>query len=304
MADGTRRRRARPLAVGGAHNDTLLILFLALALVLTASARPPAAAGAVALVAGVGVKITAGLLLPFLVLSRAGERVRLAAVSAGALLALLVLGVVGFGPHALGFLGAIGEQQQLVATHSIPAETARLLSLHGTPGWWRGLFRAGFALALATALWRTTRGADWREAAAWATLALLVATAWLLPWYAIWALPLAAVSGERRLRTAVLLTCAYAVLIHLPLADPVLSPGHGPSSAERAAGKTGVTSKSRPTRDRAQQAIQELYPQGLPSPVELPNWLLCRRVRDKLKERGLLGVSDDTILRAARRRHI
>ena len=44
-------------------------------------------------------------------------------------------------------------------------------------------------------------------------------TAWLLPWYAIWALPLAAVSRNRRLRAATLVVCAYAVLIHLPLAN-------------------------------------------------------------------------------------
>ena len=54
------------------------------------------------------------------------------------------VGVIGFGPHALGFFGAVGEQQQLVATHSIPAETARLFGLDGTPAWWRDLFWAGF----------------------------------------------------------------------------------------------------------------------------------------------------------------
>ena len=74
------------------------------------------------------------------------------------------------------------------------------------------------------ALWRTARGADWRVAAGWTTLALLLSTAWLLPWYAIWLLPLAAVGGDRRLRAATLVFCAYAVLIHLPLADPLLEP--------------------------------------------------------------------------------
>ena len=52
---------------------------------------------------------------------------------------------------------------------------------------------------LVLALWRTARGADWRVAAGWSTLALLLSTAWLLPWYAIWPLPLAAVCGDRRL---------------------------------------------------------------------------------------------------------
>lgn len=214
------------MAVGGAHNDTLVMLMTALALAATAGTSPRVRGGVAALAAGVGVKLTAGLLLPFLVLSRASarERVGTALSAVVALLALVALGVVGFGIHALGFLDAVGEQQQLVATHSIPAETARLLGLSGTPGWWRHLYIAAFLVALAAALWRTARGADWRVTAGWATLALLLSTAWLLPWYAIWLLPLAAVSGDRRLRGATLAFCAYAVLIHLSLADPLLSP--------------------------------------------------------------------------------
>lgn len=213
------------LAVGGAHNDTLILALLALALALTAGASPRLRAGAAALVAGVGVKVTAGVVLPFLVLAppRLRERVRLAAVAAACLLVLALLGLVGFGVHALGFLGAVGEQQQLVATHSLPAETARLVGLTGTPTWWRHLYVAGFLLVLAIQLWRVARGADWRVAAGWSMLALLISTAWLLPWYAIWLLPLAAV-GNGRLRAATLLFCAYALLIHLPLADPLLSP--------------------------------------------------------------------------------
>jgi hypothetical protein len=213
------------LAVGGAHNDTLILALLALALALTAGASPRLRAGAAALVAGVGVKVTAGVVLPFLVLGvrETRERLRVAGATGLCLLALAVLGMVGFGVHALGFLNAVGEQQQLVATHSVPAETARLVGLTGTPTWWRHLYVAGFLLVLGLALWRTARGADWRIAAGWSMLALLLSTAWLLPWYAIWLLPLAAV-GDRRLRAATLLFCAYAILIHLPLADPVLSP--------------------------------------------------------------------------------
>lgn len=218
------------LAVGGAHNDTLVLLSIALALSLTAGANPRLRAGAGALAAGVGVKVTAGLVLPFLVLSSPGRRQRVDTAASGAL-ALLVLaavGVLGFGVHALGFLNAVGEQQQLVATHSIPAETARLFGLSGTPAWWRHLFVAGFLVTFAATLWQTWRGRDWRVQAGWATLALLLSTAWLLPWYAIWLLPLAAVGRDRRLRAATLVFCAYAVLIHLPLADGLLSPPRAP----------------------------------------------------------------------------
>jgi alpha-1,6-mannosyltransferase len=214
------------LAVGGAHNDTLILLMLAAALALTAGANPRFRAAAYALVAGVGIKVTAGLVLPFLVLAPARTRERLEVLASAVLAfaALAILGLIGFGSHALGFLSAVGEQQQLVAVHSVPAETARLVGLTGTPQWWRNLFVVAFVLTLALALWRTARGADWRVAAGWTTLALLLSTAWLLPWYAIWLLPLAAVSGNRRLRGATLVFCAYALLIHLPLADRLLVP--------------------------------------------------------------------------------
>jgi alpha-1,6-mannosyltransferase len=219
------------LAVGGAHNDMLLLLALTAALALTAGANSGGAGShprgaAAALVAGVGIKVTAGLALPFLMLAPRHARERLGVVLAAALsLALLAaIGLIGFGSHALGFISAVSEQQQLVATHSIPAESARLVGLHGTPSWWRHDFIAAFAVVLAYALWRTSRGSDWRVAAGWTTLALLLSTAWLLPWYAIWPLPLAAVSGDRRLRAATLIFCAYALLIHLPLANPLLSP--------------------------------------------------------------------------------
>jgi alpha-1,6-mannosyltransferase len=213
------------LAVGGAHNDTIVLAFLAGALALTAGASPRFRAGALTLAAGIGVKVTAAVVLPFLVLAPATwrERARVALAAALGLALVAGVGLVGFGAHALGFLNAVGEQQQLVAVHSVPAETARLLGLHGTPGWWRHCFLAAFALVLAYALWRTARGADWRVAAGWSMLVLLLCTAWLLPWYAIWPLPLAAVSGDRRLRAATLVLCAYAILIHLPLADPLLS---------------------------------------------------------------------------------
>jgi alpha-1,6-mannosyltransferase len=214
------------LAAGGAHNDTLVLFVLAAALAIAAGAIPNLRAAAAMLVVGIGVKASAGLVLPFVVLAprRWRERVGVAASAVGALAVLAIVAVVGFGAHAFGFLGALGEQQQLIATHSLPAETARWVGLSGLPVWWRDLFAGGFLAVLALTLWRTARGADWRAMAGWATLALLLSTAWLLPWYAIWALPLAALADSRRLRVATLVFCAYAILIHLPLANPVLSP--------------------------------------------------------------------------------
>lgn len=214
-------------AVGGAHNDMVTLLLLAAALALTSGTSPRFRAAAWPLLAAVGAKVSAGLLLPFLVLAprSAAQRLQVLLTSAGGLLAVVVVGAIGFGANLTGFLTPIAEEQQQIAIHSIPAETARLFSLGGTPTWWRYLFLAGFVCVVIVSLWRTAKGADWRVAAGWSTLALVVSTAWLLPWYAVWALPLAAVGPDRKLRSAVLVFCAYAVAIRLPVAEPLLRPG-------------------------------------------------------------------------------
>jgi hypothetical protein len=54
-------------------------------------------------------------------------------------------------------------------------------------------------------------------AAGWATLAVLVATAWLVPWYAIWVVPLAAIGRSRALMAATVILCAYMLVIAVPL---------------------------------------------------------------------------------------
>jgi alpha-1,6-mannosyltransferase len=252
------------LAVGGDHNDTLVLLLVSCALALTA-ARPPRTAGrsalpvapagaagafgsprpraaAAALAAAVGLKVSAGVVVPFLVLSPAPagaplqrrQRIGLLLSALAALALVAAVGLVAFGSHVLAFLGAVHEEQQMVALHSIPAETARLFALHGVPGWWRALFIAAFVVTMVVALWFTARGADWRTGAGWATLALVVCTAWLLPWYAIWPLPLAALSRSRSLRAATLVFCTYALMIHLPLAEPLLAPHH-PSTMRKTA---------------------------------------------------------------------
>jgi 7-cyano-7-deazaguanine synthase in queuosine biosynthesis len=79
-------------------------------------------------------------------------------------------------------------------------------------------------------------------------------------------------------------------------AEPA-SAGHGaPEPQQRRRGK------SQPALERARGAIKELYPDGVPGQAAEPNANLCRRVGEKLKQAGLPGVSDDTILRAAGRR--
>jgi hypothetical protein len=195
--------------VGGAHNDFLL-LALALGAILLALEERAFPAGALAVLA-VGVKAPAALLLPFLLLSTRAPRRALAGALAGAA-ALLALAVVAFERQALGFVSQIREQQQFVASESVPNRVATLLGFDALPAGLRLLFALAFAASVGGLLWATWRGRiDWLTAAGWATLALLLSTAWLVPWYVVWLLPLAAVARDPRLRAATLLFCVYVV---------------------------------------------------------------------------------------------
>jgi hypothetical protein len=60
---------------------------------------------------------------------------------------------------------------------------------------------------------RTRGGRGWIEGAAAATLVLLATTAWVLPWYIVWALPFVAVVRQRALAAlAVGLTAMLLVM--------------------------------------------------------------------------------------------
>jgi hypothetical protein len=69
---------------------------------------------------------------------------------------------------------------------------------------------------LALLLVRVYRGADWLESAGWATLALIATTTWLLPWYLVWFLPLAALADRPQQRIAALALTALVLAFQLP----------------------------------------------------------------------------------------
>jgi len=195
--------------VGGAHNDFLL-LALALGAVLLALEERSFSSGVLGVLA-VGVKAPAAVLLPFLWFATRTPR-RAVAGAVGGAAALLAFAVVAFEREALGFVSQIREQQQFVATYSVPQRVSAWLGFDALPAGMRLLFALAFLAAFVALLWATwRRRIDWLTAAGWAMLALLVTTAWLVPWYVVWVLPLAAVGRDPRLRGATLLFCLYVV---------------------------------------------------------------------------------------------
>ena len=203
-------------AVGGAHNDFLALTVAGTGVLLLATAARERLAGA-AFVAAAAVKLPLGLPLLFAAARPRARRRELATGALIAVAAIAAIALLAFGTHALGFLSEVREQQHKVAIYSVPNQLGELLGLGGVTAGIRALAAAGLAGTIAVALRCTWRGGDWIAAAGWATFALLVSTAWLLPWYVTWLLPLAAVSGDRRLRAAALALTAYVVVTRVTL---------------------------------------------------------------------------------------
>jgi hypothetical protein len=198
--------------VGGAHNDGLTMLLAMVGIAAVLSGRE--LAGGVGFVAAFAVKASALVVAPFALL---GARRRLLLLL-GELLAAAAIAVaasIAFGWDWTGALGLAGENQDRTSHMSIPITFARLTGLDPDPV--RTLALALYAVAVVFLLARSWRGHDWVEAAGWATLGLLLATAWLLPWYLVWLLPLAAISRSRPLVLMSLALTAYQLGARIPL---------------------------------------------------------------------------------------
>jgi hypothetical protein len=218
--------------VGCAHNDALAMLLTTAGAAALLSAGE-ATAGA-AFIAAFAIKAPAALAAPFALLSaarsqpfpqRGVEKVAIgrgrepaARMLAGVGVAAAAIGLAAFAAFGWSWLDAIGlagENQHRTSHMSIPITLARITGLDPTAV--RAASIALFAIAFVYLLLRTWQGADWLRNAAWASFALLLATAWLLPWYLIWTLPLVALSRDRPLQLLTLALTAYQLPARMPL---------------------------------------------------------------------------------------
>jgi alpha-1,6-mannosyltransferase len=201
--------------VGGGHNDLLMLLAMTGGLYAVLASRQWVGGG-LSLVA-IGIKLTAGLVLPFALAARGvggadsrakGGRGRLALGAGVGLASLAALSFGVFGTGSFRMLGTVIKSQSEGGWLSIPGVISSKLGMP-TVGHIAGFVLAGaFAVTLGWLLRRVWRGqTDWIDGAGWAMLAMLVASSSLLPWYVAWLLPLAALGRNRRLATtAIVLT--------------------------------------------------------------------------------------------------
>jgi uncharacterized membrane protein len=213
--------------VGGGHNDLLMlaVMMLGLSLVLQRRER----SGGVAMAAAVAIKLTGGLLAPFALagMGAANARPRRREFLLGlgvttVAVAALTFGL--FGTGSLHMLSTLHTSQSEGDWSSIPGFITTKLGL-GMIGHLTGyLLGVAFLGVCAWLLRRVWRGdLDWIDGAAWATTAILLTASSLLPWYAAWLVPLAALGRDRRLvRTSLIMS---AVVLFIQLIGYIPHPG-------------------------------------------------------------------------------
>jgi hypothetical protein len=180
------------------------------------------ATAGVAFVTAVAIKASAGILLPVVIAPLLRNRRHLSQVLLGMLLAAIVLGVASvaaFGPH----FPDLATQGRLVTMVSLPNLLGLALGQGGETNTLRLLLSVLLLASVAACSVLAWRRRDSLTAAGWASVALLVTLSWVLPWYVLWILPLAALSTSRRLRTAALLIGVYFILAWAPIAGTVFN---------------------------------------------------------------------------------
>ena len=235
--------------LGGDHNDFLMVFFILLGFYLLLLARAqvagvcgesasvsPAAelqratsglrgwlwplsplqigAGA-AFVTAAAIKASGGILIPVVLagLLKAPRRVTqvvLGMAAAGA--AVAVASLIAFGLH----VPDLSTQSRLVTNVSVPNLLGLALGSGGETEALRLLLSGVLVCSVLLCCVLAWRRRDSVTSCGWVTVTLLLTLGWVLPWYVLWVLPLAALSNSRRLRTAALVLGAYLIVAWAP----------------------------------------------------------------------------------------
>ena len=210
-------------ALGGFHNDFLMLLpaFAAVLCVLSGRDR---AAGAL-IVAAIAIKFTMVLLLPFLVVAVYPARRRWRLISGVAIGAVPMIGL------SIGLFGLslpnLQDQASYLTEFSVPNVVGDIIGAGGGAPW---LLHVADAALVVTVLWLLFRSrGDWISRTGWAVFALILSLAWVMPWYLIWLAPLAALGASVKLRRATIVLSLFLLMTAVPftyqfLADHGINP--------------------------------------------------------------------------------
>jgi alpha-1,6-mannosyltransferase len=237
-------------AIGGGHNDVLMALPLLGGALLILRGQP--LLGGAALMLSAGIKPSAVVVIPFVLVASSARWRILAGATLGAA-AVVAVGYLGFGAdvfklgHTLVHDGRLRSQLS-----SVPGYVGTTLLNLGriSPRWQQPLhliFGSGALILLLGAWWRR----NWIPAACAAVILLLATSTWLFPWYILWALPLAPLARRRWVTLTVLAFTALLVAIQV----------HHNTNVLHREVKTGTTVVQRPF-DRMASAPGRIFDTG------------------------------------------
>ena len=163
-------------------------------------------------VAAVLIKWIPLVLLPLRIVEARANRRRVGHLGFAAAAAVLVaVSTWQFGSHWLGALGPLVRNAHEETRFAIPHRLEQI----GFPDWLAlALVAAAFAIAYVWLLREAWRG---RARLGLAAGLLLLATPYLVPWYAVWVVPLAAAEEDRAAQGLALVLCAYMLRQTIPL---------------------------------------------------------------------------------------
>jgi hypothetical protein len=137
-------------------------------------------------------------------------QVAIGMVMAGVLAASASL--IAFGLH----IPDLSTQSRLVTNVSVPNLIGLAIGDGGETASLHTVLNAVLLISVFLCCVQAWRRRDSVTAAGWASVALLVTLSWVLPWYVLWVLPLAALSSSRRLRRATLVLGVYFIIAWAP----------------------------------------------------------------------------------------
>ena len=168
-----------------------------------------------AFVAATALKASGGIVIPIVLLAllrtpRRPTQVLIGLLAAGVVMA--IASVIAFGLH----IPDLSTQSELVTETSIPNLIGLALGSGGETETLHTVLTGVLVLSLIGSCALAWRRRDAITPTAWVTVALLVTLGWVLPWYVLWLLPLAALSRSRRLLNTALVLGAYLIIVWAP----------------------------------------------------------------------------------------
>jgi len=176
---------------------------------------PPEIGAGAAVITATAIKASGGVLIPVVLAAMLRSPRRLAQVALGMAAAAVVVAAVSLAAFGL-HIPDLSTQSRLVTNVSVPNLIGLAVGSGGETETLHKLLSAALVLSVVLCCAQAWRRRGPITASGWASVALLVTLSWVLPWYVLWVLPMAALSSSRRLRTAALVLGVYLIIAWAP----------------------------------------------------------------------------------------